>query len=43
VLTSDTFGRAQQELKGVNCILHILEGEKHTVQKEKYVSALGEN
>lgn len=43
VLTSDTFGRAQQELKGVNCILHILEGEGHTVQKEKYVSALREN
>lgn len=43
VLTSDTFGRAQQELKGANCILHILEGEGHTVQKEKYVSSLGEN
>jgi soluble P-type ATPase len=43
VLTSDTFGRAQQELKGVKCILHILEGEGHKVQKEKYVSALGEN
>lgn len=43
VLTSDTFGRAQQELIGVNCTLHILEGEGHTVQKEKYVSALGEN
>ena len=40
VLTSDTFGRAQQELKGVNCILHILEGEGHTVQKEKYVFSI---
>jgi soluble P-type ATPase len=43
VLTSDTFGRARQELKGAKCILHILEGEGHTIQKEKYVSALGEN
>lgn len=41
VLTSDTFGRAQQELKGVNCILHILEGEGHIFQKEKYVLDLG--
>jgi soluble P-type ATPase len=43
VLTSDTFGRAKQELKGAKCILHIIEGEGHIVQKEKYVSALGEN
>lgn len=41
VLTSDTFGRAQQELRGVNCTLHILEGEGHIFQKEKYVSDLG--
>jgi soluble P-type ATPase len=41
VLTSDTFGRAQQELKGVNCTLHILEGEGHIFQKEKYLLNLG--
>jgi soluble P-type ATPase len=41
VLTSDTFGRAEKELKGVNCILHILKGEGHVFQKEKYVLNLG--
>jgi len=41
VLTSDTFGRAEKELKGVNCILHVLKGEGHVIQKEKYVLDLG--
>jgi soluble P-type ATPase len=41
VLTSDTFGRAMRELEGVNCKLHVLEGEGHTIQKEKYVVSLG--
>jgi soluble P-type ATPase len=41
VLTSDTFGRAMRELEGVNCTLHVLEGEGHTIQKEKYVMNLG--
>jgi len=41
VLTSDTFGRAREELKGVNCVLHILEGKQHVVQKERYVNNLG--
>jgi soluble P-type ATPase len=41
VLTSDTFGRAEKELKGVNCILHVLKGEGHVFQKEKYVLNLG--
>jgi soluble P-type ATPase len=41
VLTSDTFGRARGELKGVNCRLHILEGDDHTGQKEAYVLMLG--
>jgi soluble P-type ATPase len=41
VLTSDTFGRARQELEGVNCTLHVLEGEGHIYQKEKYVLDLG--
>lgn len=43
VLTSDTFGRAEKELKGVNCILHVLKGEGHVIQKEKYVLDLGAN
>ncbi|MBS1126047.1 MAG: Haloacid dehalogenase domain protein hydrolase type 3 [Nitrospirae bacterium] len=41
ILTSDTFGRARKELEGVNCILHVLEGEGHTAQKEQYVLSLG--
>jgi len=41
VLTSDTFGRAEKELEGVNCILQVLKGEGHAFQKEKYVQDLG--
>jgi len=41
VLTSDTFGRAKKELEEVNCTLHVLEGNGHTIQKEKYVINLG--
>lgn len=41
VLTSDTFGMAKKELEGVNCIVHVLEGKGHVVQKEKYVKNLG--
>ena len=41
VLTSDTFGRAGKELEGVNCTLHVLEGEGHVIQKEKYILYLG--
>lgn len=41
VLTADTFGRARVELEGVNCRLHILEGEDHDVQKETYIRKLG--
>jgi soluble P-type ATPase len=41
VLTSDTFGMARKELEGVNCTLHVLEGEGHVFQKEKYVLSLG--
>ena len=40
VLTSDTFGRAKEELKDVQCILHVLEGGNHVIQKEKYVNKL---
>ena len=41
VLTSDTFGTAVSELKGVNCHTHILQGEFHDLQKEEYVEKLG--
>lgn len=41
ILTADTFGKAREELKGINCEMHILEGENHDVQKEEYVKKLG--
>jgi len=41
ILTADTFGKAQSELKGINCEIHILAGENHDVQKEEYVMKLG--
>ncbi len=41
VLTADTFGMAKVELEGVDCGIHILEGEHHDVQKEGYVKRLG--
>ncbi len=41
ILTADTFGKAQTELKGINCEIHILTGENHDVQKDEYVTKLG--
>jgi soluble P-type ATPase len=41
ILTADTFGKAGEELKGINCDVHILRGEDHDVQKEEYVKRLG--
>ncbi len=41
ILTADTFGKAREELQGVNCIIHILEGSDHDMQKEGYVDSLG--
>ncbi|BCB96235.1 hypothetical protein JZK55_11570 [Dissulfurispira thermophila] len=41
ILTADTFGRAKEELKGINCEVHILGGEDHDIQKEEYVKNLG--
>lgn len=40
VLTADTFGKARAELEGINCEMHILEGENHDIQKEEYVRML---
>lgn len=41
VLTSDTFGKAHQELKDVQCVLHVLAGSNHSDQKEAYIMKLG--
>ncbi len=41
ILTADTFGRAKEELQDVNCILHILQGADHDIQKEEYIKNLG--
>lgn len=41
VLTSDTFGKARNELEGVQCTLHVLAGADHTGQKKRYVERLG--
>jgi soluble P-type ATPase len=41
ILTADTFGKAKAELEGVACELHILTGENHDIQKEKFVKKLG--
>ena len=41
ILTADTFGKAQDALKNVNCEMHILTGENHNVQKEEFVNKLG--
>ena len=41
ILTGDTFGKAQEELRNVKCEMHILTGEAHDVQKEEYVNKLG--
>jgi soluble P-type ATPase len=41
VLTADTFGKANAELEGVKCAVHILEGDNHDVRKEEYVKKLG--
>jgi soluble P-type ATPase len=41
ILTADTFGRAREELRGINCEVHILIGEDHDVQKEEFIKRLG--
>lgn len=41
ILTADTFGMVRAELEGVNCEIHILEGEDHDIQKEEYVKKFG--
>lgn len=41
ILTADTFGKAQAELEGIKCDIHILTGDNHDVQKQHYVNDLG--
>jgi soluble P-type ATPase len=41
ILTADTFGKAKEELNGIDCEMHILSGADHDVQKEEYVKKLG--
>lgn len=41
ILTADTFGKARDELEGIHCEIHILTGEDHDIQKEKFVTQLG--
>jgi soluble P-type ATPase len=40
VLTADTFGMVRNEMMGINCDIHILKGENHDLQKERYVKNL---
>ena len=40
VVTSDTLGVVRSEMKGLPCVLHILSGTDHDVQKEEYVKKL---
>ncbi len=41
ILTADTFGKAKEELKNVNCEIHILTGKNIDIKKEKFVKTLG--
>jgi len=41
ILTADTFGKAREELEGIDCEIHILKGKNHDVQKEEYIKKLG--
>jgi len=43
ILTADTFGRAREELRGINCEVHILTGEEHDIQKEEFIKRLGQD
>ena len=40
VVTSDTLGVVRSEMNGLPCILHILSGTDHDLQKEEYVRKL---
>ena len=40
VVTSDTLGVVRSEMKGLPCVIHILSGTDHDLQKEEYVRKL---
>jgi soluble P-type ATPase len=40
VVTSDTLGVVRSEMKGLPCVIHILSGADHDLQKEEYVRKL---
>ena len=42
ILTADTFGKAREELEGIDCQIHILKGKNNDVQKEDYIKKLGD-
>lgn len=41
VITADTFGQVEQELKGINCKLHIIPKENQALRKLDYLNQLG--
>jgi soluble P-type ATPase len=41
VLTADEFGKAEEELKDVNCEVHIIRGKAMDAQKAEFVKQLG--
>lgn len=41
VITSDTFGKASEGLRDINCTLKILKGNDHQMQKLRYLETLG--
>lgn len=41
VITSDTFGTAESQLKGINAELFILKGKNHTYEKREAIFKLG--
>jgi P-type E1-E2 ATPase len=42
IITADTFGKATENIIGVNCNLVILNNDDQQLQKAKYISELGE-
>jgi len=43
VITADTFGSVEKELKDFNLTIKVLCSSNHTVEKEAYIIHLGEN
>ena len=41
IITADTFGTAQEELKDIQCETILLTGEDQDIQKEDYIKKLG--